>query len=422
MTRSFVARSTLERRLVLAVAIVGFAAMFALTLAIDDADDPGAIVFMPFVALVALELGIVGGLVSAVAGLALWALARTLQDAGPGVGALAARAIPFLALAILIGWLASRLQRSREAHRRLMLTANEGILIVDTRGVTRFVNERMASLLGSSPEELVGRPVPVPGLVELPPVAELGRPPTDVELPRPGRPSVWGLVSRSALVDERGNVTGSLAMVTDITDRKRAEELLEQAQRTAHVGAWTWSPVADELTWSDELYRIHGLDAAEPLTLARALDLVDPADRDRVEAALRASAETSEPFDLTYRIVRPDGSPRILEVSGAAHAAEGGRAVRVAGMALDVTDRLEAEEALAAARVARRQATELNDNVVQGLVLAKYALDRDDGETATRMIDGTLGHARRMITDLIGSDDVKPGDLRREEAAGVDGA
>ncbi len=70
--------------------------------------------------------------------------------------------------------------------------------------------------------------------------------------------------------------------------------------------------------------------------------------------------------------------------------------------------------------MARKQATELNDNVVQGLVLAKYALGRDDRSAAERMLDSTLGQARRMISDLIGRENVEPGDLRREQAAGVE--
>jgi PAS domain S-box-containing protein len=186
------------------------------------------------------------------------------------------------------------------------------------------------------------------------------------------------------------------------------------------VGAWTWDAGTDALTWSDELYRIHGLEAGTALTQRRVLELIVPADRDRVEEAARAAIEAREPFDLTYRISRPDGTSRDLEVSGAVQVDDAGRVSGLAGMALDVTDRLAAEEALAAARIARRQATELNDNVVQGLVLAKYALGRDDDASAARMIDDTLGHARRMITDLIGRDAVRPGDLRREEPARVD--
>jgi Tfp pilus assembly protein PilF len=76
--------------------------------------------------------------------------------------------------------------------------------------------------------------------------------------------------------------------------------------------------------------------------------------------------------------------------------------------------------ALARARAARRRAREVNDDVVQALVLAVYALDRGDVDRARGLIDGALEHARRMISDLIGGETVEPGDLRRETPAGVD--
>lgn len=77
-----------------------------------------------------------------------------------------------------------------------------------------------------------------------------------------------------------------------------------------------------------------------------------------------------------------------------------------------------AEEELIVVRLARQQATELNDNVVQQLALARYALARGDEHEATRLLEATLGEARRMISDLLGDAPVEPGDLRREHAAG----
>jgi hypothetical protein len=76
--------------------------------------------------------------------------------------------------------------------------------------------------------------------------------------------------------------------------------------------------------------------------------------------------------------------------------------------------------ALARARAARRRAREVNDNVVEALVLAVYALDRGDVARARETIDDALGPARGLISDLVGGETVEPGDLRRETPAGVD--
>ena len=88
-----------------------------------------------------------------------------------------------------------------------------------------------------------------------------------------------------------------------------------------------------------------------------------------------------------------------------------------------LADRLRADTlALGAERGARHHAAELNDNVVQGLALATYALRRGDVETAQRTLDATLGEAQRMIGELIGDVAVEPGDLRRGQPARVEAA
>ncbi len=77
-----------------------------------------------------------------------------------------------------------------------------------------------------------------------------------------------------------------------------------------------------------------------------------------------------------------------------------------------------------AQQLRRRQILEINDNIVQGLVVAKYALDADDSEHAREAVEQTLVAARRMITDLldgsvIGEPKMRPGDLIRLRPATV---
>lgn len=76
-----------------------------------------------------------------------------------------------------------------------------------------------------------------------------------------------------------------------------------------------------------------------------------------------------------------------------------------------------------AQQLRRRQILEINDNIVQGLVVAKYALDADDSEHAREAVEQTLIAARRMITDLldgsIGEPKMRPGDLIRLRPATV---
>ncbi|HLM34431.1 MAG TPA: PAS domain S-box protein [Gaiellaceae bacterium] len=421
MNGLFLAPSKRELRLAAAFAFLGFGVMFALTVVVDAPDEPGAIVYMPSVALIALEFGAAGGAVAALLASSLYALSRTIQGANAGVSDIVPRAIPFLVVGILLGWLADRLRRSELGYRRLIETANEGVWIVDSDGVTQFVNDRMAQMLDIPSEELVGRPPPPDAAA----IFQRGRKAAageyDVELRRRDGTTMWALVSSTPLTGERGGPTGVLGMLMDITERKHAEAMLEEAQGIAHIGSWSWEAGERGVTCSDELYRIAGLsaDAFEP-TFESFISRVHTEDMDAVRGAVLGAYDTRGGFALMHRLVRPGGEVRVCESAGRVQIDETGKVVRMTGVVHDVTERLRVEDELAAARSARRQATELNDNVVQGLVLAKYALGGGDRTTATRMIDGTLGQARRMIADLIGSERVQAGDLRRDQPVDID--
>jgi PAS domain S-box-containing protein len=143
------------------------------------------------------------------------------------------------------------------------------------------------------------------------------------------------------------------AFLHDISERRQAEEQLKrselrlaQAQRVAHIGSWEWNTELDLMSWSNELYRIFGL---EPQEFAGGydsfLERVHPDDRDRVDATIRDALRNRRPVDIHHRIVRADGAVRVLHAQSEIIQNEAGP-LRMCGTAHDVTDRMRVEEEL----------------------------------------------------------------------------
>src|SRR6185503_8767448 len=98
---------------------------------------------------------------------------------------------------------------------------------------------------------------------------------------------------------------------------RHMEELLNESQQVAGVGSWEWDASANRVIWSDELFRIFGLEPqSTPATFEGYLDRVHPEDRDRVQEADQQALREQSSFDHEERIVRADGAVRTLHSRG----------------------------------------------------------------------------------------------------------
>jgi PAS domain S-box-containing protein len=133
------------------------------------------------------------------------------------------------------------------------------------------------------------------------------------------------------------------------------EERLRFALEAASMGTWDWDLATNELQWSDNLPRIHGLpDGWFDGTFASYEREIHPDDRARVSASIQRALTEGVPHDVEYRLLAPDGTIRWCEGKGRVEY-EGGQAVRMSGICMMVTRRKEAELArLAAAEESNR--------------------------------------------------------------------
>jgi PAS domain S-box-containing protein len=171
----------------------------------------------------------------------------------------------------------------------------------------------------------------------------------------------WISIAGDARSDASGQPYKLFGTVQDITERKRAEEALqemsrnvlesksrlEEAQRVAHVGHWIWNLDSGNNIWSDETYRIYGLRPQEgPIDIGTIRERIHPEDREFVfRTAEEAVLGRTRP-DAEHRIVRSDGEVRIVHSLGDVKRDASGRPYEMFGTVQDITDRKRAEEAL----------------------------------------------------------------------------
>ena len=190
---------------------------------------------------------------------------------------------------------------------------------------------------------------------------------------------------------------------------------MDNAQQLANMGDYDWHIPTDTNRWSDQLYRIYGHEPqAFEVTYERFLSFVHPEDREMIQGIHQHSYATGEPYEMIERIVRPDGEVRYLHSNGQVVMGPDGSPERMRGTCIDVTEQVLADREREAAAVAlheqqlrRRQTVEINDNIVQGLTAAMYALELGEAESCRSYLDATLAAARSMMepdADLVRSE------------------
>ena len=330
------------------------------------------------------------------------------------------------------------MRESEERFRNLIEGSIEGIMIHSNFKML-FVNQTYADIFGfESPDEILA----VDTAFELIAPYEADRikryaaarlrgddAPTSYEYEgvKKDGSAIW-LDNRVRSVSWRG-VPAIQSTVVEITNRKRAEEALQErerqlaeAQRLGNIGHWHFDLDAPTLFWSDELYRIYGLDPRNPVqTLDRALSLMHPEDVERYVCRRDAALNDMQEFSEEVRVIRPDGEIRHVLISGQPQFDDAGEVVAVFGTGQDITERKRAEEALRESEDRhRRFAADAAHELRTPLAVLHSNLDsledatvvrslRKDVDAMTRLVEQLLASARLDFLEIGSSDQV---DLR----------
>ncbi|HII00213.1 TPA: PAS domain-containing protein [Methanosarcinaceae archaeon] len=178
---------------------------------------------------------------------------------------------------------------------------------------------------------------------------------------------------------------------------KESEEGLAEAQKMAHIGNWSWDIVTGETYWSAEIYHILGLDPQKSaLTHNEFLDYVHPDDRDFVDNAIK-KALSEKPSGIDYRVITGSGEERKVHAESEVTFGPDNSPILAKGIIQDITERKEAEEALANIETARKK--EIHHRIKNNLQVISSLLDlQADKFDNPRVIEAFRESQNRVIS------------------------
>lgn len=254
----------------------------------------------------------------------------------------------------------------RESEARLRTAFNQaavGMAQAELNGKFEQVNQRMADILGYTPEELCQRTfleithpddraatsAKVRQLLagEIPDYALEKR-----YLCKDGR-VVWSRITVTLLKDASGQPRRFIGVVEDITERKQAEESIREsatrldlALAAGKLGNWSWSLDNDIVIFGPRGYEIFGLPPKTPVTWTQLREYLHKDDRERARLAVEQALATKTDYSVEYRVNRPSGERCWVLATGQGVYDKDGQVTSMIGVVQDITERKNVEEAL----------------------------------------------------------------------------
>ncbi|NLT67580.1 MAG: PAS domain S-box protein [Acidobacteria bacterium] len=285
----------------------------------------------------------------------------------------------------------------RSLFDALFAASPDALVFTDGSGVCIDVNPASASIFGLPPEQLTGKKI-----------REFIRSGGDPE--RPFLQGEYTLVRPDgstieaecyAIPDVQPGM--HLSVIRDISHRKLVEgelrkgkEHLARTQQIAHLGSWELDLLTNKLTWSDEVYRIFGLEPQEfGASYEAFLERVHPEDRAAVDAAYTGSiAQDLDSYEIEHRVIRKSTGEVCWVQERCQHFRDqDGKIVRSLGMVLDITARKKAEEEL---RESENRCQVLSEATIEGVAISDDGRIIDVNDQLAHM----LGYSREEMVEM----------------------
>lgn len=308
------------------------------------------------------------------------------------------------------------LHKAEEQYRTLAEDMPAFITSFLADGTITYVNRALADHAGRSQSEMIGMNVFdfMPADVRTMVKERLGSLTADSPVERHEQfeksghgGALYQQWTNRGYFDERGSITHFQAIGYDITEHKlaaeklrRSEALLNATQRLSGVGGWEWDTVCKAMYWTEETYRIHGLDSASigegsTAHIEKSVECYDVDDRPVILDAFQRCTGEAVAYDLEFPFTAMDGARKWIRTSGMPVVKEN-RVVKVAGTIMDITGRKRIERDLEGALEEKAALLrELQHRVKNTFAMISSLIQIESGRAGS-------GAVRTVLEDLLG--------------------
>lgn len=249
------------------------------------------------------------------------------------------------------------LKENEARYKNLVETASDAIYLINEKGIVIDTNYQATLMLEKSRDEIIGQPVEI----------------IDPNYPVEAFLEYWKSIPydqtqsfETSHIDKSGKTipieisgkkfklngkTFYYGIARDISERKQAEQKLilkqyhlENAQALGNIGSWELDVLKNELIWTDENYKIFGLQPETRLTYEIFLNCVHPDDRQYVDEKWSAAMRGEEKYDIQHRLLLENDQVKWVREKANLHYDENGNCIRGTGFTQDITERVKNEQ------------------------------------------------------------------------------
>jgi len=254
-------------------------------------------------------------------------------------------------------------KQAEEKYRKLIKATSEGFWLLNSKKLTIEVNQSLCDMLGYTRNEMIGK-TPMEFVdaenkkifkEQTSQITNTTHRAYEISLKKKDGINFPTIFNATTLVDKKGETEGSFAFVTDITERKKAEEKLktiterlELAMDAGEHGFWDWNLDTDDIYFSPRYYTMLGYKPGElPMRKETWAGLMHPEDQKIIVPKVEKHVKNAESYEVEFRLKTKDGDWKWISGRGKSYSIDKkGISHRAIGVHVDITERKQSEERL----------------------------------------------------------------------------